>query len=174
VIAVAALPHEIGVSGEKFRPLGLNVKASGGAAVFLVTLGFIYYMKDEQRAQRPPTEQTERQARQEEERRAVDPPREEASAAPEQPPATATPAIERLAAPVATPSVQSIGYYQAWTYCSACCPAGPEFCEQIGFGEGTSVQQASAAAIEQCAANGGIPQTCAGNVQLYSGDEEPY
>src|SRR6187402_2640539 len=53
VIAAAALPQTLEVSGQEFKPLGLSVKASGGAAVFLLTLGFIYYMKDVEGARAP-------------------------------------------------------------------------------------------------------------------------
>jgi len=180
VIAAAALPQTLEVSGEEFKPLGISVKASGGAAVFLLTLGFIYYMKDVEGAAAPD-------------------PRPSASAsqtiASGTPTPTPTPMStpgEQLAsgedvapAPVSAlennstfaeerqelSAPQSSNFYLAWTWCSACCPQGPDYCQQVGLGQGTNPQQAALYAAQMCINNGGQSETCQANVQYLSADD---
>ena len=182
VIAAAALPQTLEVSGEEFKPLGVSVKASGGAAVFLLTLGFIYYMKDVEGA------------------RAPDPvPGASATQVVEGGPASGTPtptpvasAGEQLAsgeevapAPVSAlennaafagvreelSAPQAGNFYVAWTWCSACCPQGPDVCEQVGVGRGQSPNDAAYYAAEMCIRAGGQPDTCQANVQYLSADD---
>jgi len=180
VIAAAALPQTLEVSGEEFKPLGFSVKASGGAAVFLLTLGFIYYMKDVEGSAAP------------------DPrPSASASAVAEGGSVTPTPtpvasAGEQLAsgeevapAPVSAlennstmlqaredfSAPQSSNFYVAWTWCSACCPEGPDYCQQVGLGQDQSPDAAAYYAAEMCIRNGGHPDTCQANVQYLSADD---
>jgi hypothetical protein len=70
------------------------------------------------------------------------------------------------------PVAEQVGYHQAWTYCSACCPDGPEFCPQVGFGEGLTSRGASDRAIAQCVANNGYRQYCEANVRVIAGEFE--
>ena len=180
VIAAAALPHSIEVSGEQFKPLGLDVKASGGAAVFLLTLGFIYYMKDAEGAQAAPARQDQAEAadaRQPgedagpEQAQADAKGAEGAAAAGPAPPPTAIPDNPDFAQFRQQMAPQSVNYYVAWTYCSSCCPQGPDFCDQVGIGEGASAEEAGIMAANQCALNGGVPQTCLANVQYLSASD---
>lgn len=43
IIATVLLPHSIEVGGDKVKPFGMDVKASGGAAVFVIALAFVYF-----------------------------------------------------------------------------------------------------------------------------------
>ena len=72
---------------------------------------------------------------------------------------------------VAAPQSQAAAYYLAWTWCSTCCPQGPDFCPQVGMGEGPTPDEAAYYAAEMCVRNGGVPQTCSANVQYLSADE---
>jgi hypothetical protein len=181
VIAAAALPQTLEVSGEEFKPLGISVKASGGAAVFLLTLGFIYYMKDVEGARAPdprPSASATQVA--------------EASGAPTPTPTPVASAGEQLAsgeevapAPVSAlennstfaearqdfAAPQSGNFYLAWTWCSTCCPQGPDYCQQVGLGQGQDPDQAAYFAAEMCIRNGGQPDTCQANVQYLSADD---
>lgn len=176
VIAAAALPQTLEVSGEEFKPLGLSVKASGGAAVFLLTLGFIYYMKDVEGARMPTPQPTETSQVVEGEVSTPTPTPvatagEELASGEEVAPAPVS-ALENNAAfagirqELAAP--QSTNYYLAWTWCSACCPQGPDTCQQVGIGEGQNPDDAAYYAAEMCIRNGGNPDTCQANVQYLS------
>jgi hypothetical protein len=174
VIAAAALPHSIEVNGQQFKPLGLDVKASGGAAVFLVTLGFIYYMKDVQGAVSPQPQPSETTATLEPGETPVPAASETVQLSAEVlPPPQQSPApipdnadFARFSQQVAPP--QTANYFVAWTYCSSCCPQGPDYCQQVGIGEGANAEQAGSMAYEMCVGNGGVAQTCAANVQYIS------
>lgn len=179
VIAAAALPQTLEVSGEEFKPLGLSVKASGGAAVFLLTLGFIYYMKDVEGARMPDPVATASPV---------------AGASPAVTPTAAATAGEQLAsgeavapAPVsalennaafagvreelAAPQSQAGNFYLAWTWCSACCPQGPDYCQQVGIGQDPNPDNAAYYAAEMCIRNGGVADTCQANVQYLSAED---
>ncbi len=176
VIAAAALPQTLEVSGEDFKPLGMSVKASGGAAVFLLTLGFIYYMKDVEGANMPAPQPTATASE------VVD----GGDVAPEEP-ATEELAASEVADPAPFSALQnnstfaqerqqlsapqSSSYYLAWTWCSACCPQGPDYCEQVGLGEGQSPDDAAYYAAEMCIRNGGQADTCQANVQYLSAED---
>ena len=174
VIAAAALPHELEVSGQQFKPLGLDVKASGGAAVFLLTLGFIYYMKDAEGVGRPePQETTVAQGPQDAAEQARTEPQPGETPPVASSPQTAAaipdnPDFSRFEQQIAP---QSVNYFVAWTYCSSCCPQGPDYCDQVGIGEGANADQAGYLAAEMCIRNGGVPQTCSANVQYLSSDD---
>ncbi len=43
IIATVLLPHKIEVGGDKVKPFGMDVKASGGAAIFVISLAFVYF-----------------------------------------------------------------------------------------------------------------------------------
>jgi hypothetical protein len=180
VIAAAALPQTLEVSGQEFKPLGIGIKASGGAAVFVLTLGFIYYMKDVEggRAPEPTPSASASQV---------------AGASPAPTPTPMASAGEQLAsgeevapAPVSVlennaafagvreelSAPQSTGdFYLAWTWCSACCPQGPDYCQQVGLGQGQSPNDAAYFAAEMCIRNGGQPDTCQANVQYLSAED---
>jgi len=179
VIAAAALPHTIEVSGQQFKPLGLDVKASGGAAVFLLTLGFIYYMKDVEGARAPDpapsaTSQVVEGGVSTPTPTPMATPGEQLASGEEVAPAPVS-ALENNAAfadvrqELAAP--QSSDYYLAWTWCSACCPQGPDYCEQVGVGQGASPDDAAYSAAEMCINNGGQSDTCQANVQYLSADD---
>lgn len=182
VIAAAALPNNLEVSGQEFKPLGLSVKASGGAAVFLLTLGFIYYMKDVEGARAPAPSPTAT-ASEIVEASPTPVPTPVASegevlaSGEEIAPAPVT-ALEKNAAFVGlrqdlstAPQSQADTFYVAWTWCSACCPQGPDQCQQIGLGQGPSPDDAAYYAAEMCIRNGGHPDTCQANVQYLSADD---
>lgn len=179
VIAAAALPHTLEVSGQQFKPLGLDVKASGGAAVFLLTLGFIYYMKDHQGAL-PPSSQPSASATQVTDGGQTPAPAETAGEQlvanenAEPAPVTAlqnNSAFAEMRQELAVPQSQAANYYLAWTWCSACCPQGPDYCPQVGLGEGPSPDEAGYYAAEMCIRNGGQPETCSANVQYLSAED---
>jgi hypothetical protein len=159
LVGAAFLGDTLSVSGDKLGPFG-KIAATGGAAIFVVGLLFIYSTSESSGEAKPePT------------------PTQSTSPAPTQDPGEQPAGPQAIATNTSTPPapvpVASQTYY-AWTYCSACCPYGPDGCPQIGFGEGPSSQVASAQAIEECVFNNGIAQTCAANVQLYAGDDLPY
>ena len=180
VIAAAALPHTLEVSGQQFKPLGLDVKASGGAAVFLLTLGFIYYMKDVEGARAPeprPSATASEVADGGQPTPTPTPvatPGEQLASGEEVAPAPVS-ALENNAAfsgmrrELAAP--QSSNFYLAWTWCSACCPQGPDYCQQVGLGQGQTPDDAAYYAAEMCIRNGGVPDTCQANVQYLSADD---
>jgi hypothetical protein len=176
VIAAAALPQTLEVSGQEFKPLGVSVKASGGAAVFLLTLGFIYYMKDHQGALATFPEPTATQVAEGE----VTPtPAATGEPLVDDPDAEPAPvaalannsAFAEMREQLAAPQSQAAGYYLAWTWCSTCCPQGPDYCPQVGLGEGPTPDEAGYYAAEMCIRNGGVPQTCSANVQYLSADD---
>jgi len=180
VIAAAALPNNLEVSGEEFKPLGLSVKASGGAAVFLLTLGFIYYMKDVEGA-RAPAPAPSATASQVVEASPTPTPTPMATAGEElasgeEVASAPISALERNAAfsgmrqELAAPQ-SSNEFYLAWTWCSACCPQGPDYCEQVGIGQGQSPDDAAYYAAEMCIRNGGNSDTCQANVQYLSAED---
>ena len=176
VIAAAALPHTLEVSGQQFKPLGLDVKASGGAAVFLLTLGFIYYMKDHQGALAAPPEAPATEVAGNAPAPTSRPTGEPLAPDPEAEPAPITAlannaAFDELRQQFAAPQAQAAGYYLAWTWCSTCCPQGPDYCAQVGLGEGPTPDEAGYYAAEMCIRNGGVPQTCAANVQYLSAED---
>jgi hypothetical protein len=180
VIAAAALPQTLEVGGTDFKPLGVSVKASGGAAVFVLTLGFIYYMKDVEGAVGPPpaasaTEIAGATPTTEPTPAATEAASEDlaagdagAIAAPAPPPASNA-AFQQLRQQLEAP--QSGDYYLAWTWCSACCPQGPDSCAQVGLGEGPSPDEAGYYAAEMCVRNGGYADTCSANVQYLSAND---
>ncbi|HEY6817100.1 MAG TPA: hypothetical protein VI168_16300 [Croceibacterium sp.] len=182
VIAAAALPQTLEVSGQEFKPLGLSVKASGGAAVFVLTLGFIYYMKDVEGAHAPapqPSATASQVAAGP--TPAVTPTPvatagEELASGEEVAPAPVS-ALENNAAfagvrqELAAPQSKAADFYLAWTWCSTCCPQGPDYCQQVGIGQGQSPNDAAYFAAEMCTRNGGQPDTCQANVQYLSADD---
>lgn len=174
VIAAAALPQTLEVSGEEFKPLGLSVKASGGAAVFLLTLGFIYYMKDHQGAGSPNPAPSATQIAGTPTPTPMASPGEQLASGKEVAPAPVS-ALENNAAFAGVreelSAPQSSNYYLAWTWCSACCPQGPDTCQQVGIGEGANPNDAAYYAAEMCIRNGGVPDTCQANVQYLSADD---
>jgi hypothetical protein len=166
LIGAAFLGETLRMSNDKLGPFG-KVAATGGAAVFVIGLLFIYSMSDSAETKPEP----------------VPTPTETATPGPPPDPGQvdpfAPPPVEKGGLSVSQQQVQQqpfameqVGQYYAWTYCSACCPQGPDYCEQVGVGIGPTSQIASARAIEQCVDNRGIPQTCAANVQFFSGNEE--
>lgn len=182
VIAAAALPQTLEVGGSDFKPLGVSVKASGGAAVFVLTLGFLYYMKDVEGAALPHPQPTA-SATQVAEGTATpgaEPSPQASEAAGEEfaasdeivgpaPPPVNNAAFEQMRQQLAAP--QSSTYYLAWTWCTACCPQGPDYCQQVGLGEGATPQDAGYYAAEMCVRNGGYADTCAANVQYLSAND---
>lgn len=181
VIAAAALPQTLEVGGSDFKPLGVSVKASGGAAVFVLTLGFIYYMKDVEGAVGQPQPAATATAIAGE--TPTNEPLPEASEAASEdlaagdvetvpapaPPPASNAAFQQMRQQLEAP--QSGDYYLAWTWCSACCPQGPDNCGQVGLGEGASVDEAGYAAAEMCVRNGGYADTCVANVQYLSASD---
>jgi hypothetical protein len=180
VIAAAALPNNLEVSGQEFKPLGLSVKASGGAAVFVLTLGFITYMKDLEGGRTPTPEPTASASQVVEATPAVTPtpvasPGEQLASGEEVAPAPVS-ALENNAAfdmrqNLSTAQSQASDFYLAWTWCSACCPQGPDYCQQVGLGQGQSPDDAAYYAAEMCIRNGGHADTCQANVQYLSADD---
>lgn len=174
VIAAAALPQSLEVGGEDFKPLGMSVKASGGAAVFVLTLGFIYYMKDHQGAlmaePRPVASATE--VAEGPAGAAPTTAAEEELAAVEEPASPPAPLLDtsmvqqfqqQQVPPQASYSTEYS--YLAATWCSSCCPDGPDYCDQVGVSFGADPQQASVGAIQMCTQNGGYQDTCTANVE---------
>jgi hypothetical protein len=178
VIAAAALPNNLEVSGQEFKPLGLSVKASGGAAVFVLTLGFITYMKDVEGARAPapaPSATASQVVAASPTPTPVASPGEQLASGEEVAPAPVS-ALENNAAfdmrqNLSTAQSQASDFYLAWTWCSACCPQGPDYCQQVGLGQGQSPDDAAYYAAEMCIRNGGHPDTCQANVQYLSADD---
>jgi hypothetical protein len=162
VIAASLLPNSITVEGKEVKPLGLGINATGGAGFFIITLIFLFYFE-------------------------ADPPKAKAGGdSPEVPIATPTPGQSAAATPdtgtppndtpTGTPPapVQQAprnqpqqSYFRVRTYCSICCPAGPENCPQVGFGEGSSYEAAASSAVQMCVANNGRVESCDFNVESY-------
>lgn len=174
VIAAAALPQNLEVGGEDFKPLGISVKASGGAAVFLLTLGFIYYMKDVEGARAPDPAPSASASQVVEGEATPAPAPDEDLAAGEATPAPASALANNSTFEAAREELsaqQSSNYYLAWTWCSTCCPQGPDYCQQVGLGEGAAPEDAAYYAAEMCIRNGGVPGTCQANVQYLSAED---
>ncbi len=164
IVATVLLPHSLEVSGKQFKPLGLDVKASGGAAVFIVVLAFLYFSNDKSDAadpgNKPETQET----------RTVDagigadtdetieqtPDTQDTDTPP--PPPASSPAQSTTQPPA------SQAYYYAETFCSDCCP-NPSYCDQVGYGEGSTPERARQRAVQECQAAGGGP-TCGSNVRV--------
>ena len=96
-------------------------------------------------------------------------PAAEATLAAPAPPPARNAAFQQLREQLAAP--QSSDYYLAWTWCSACCPQGPDYCGQIGVAEGSSPDEAGYGAAQMCVANGGYADTCSANVQYLSASD---
>lgn len=81
------------------------------------------------------------------------------------------PSPSPLSTPINTPQPQPPVipqfFYRARTYCSICCPEGPFNCRQIGYAQGSSLQEAKLGAVNICVANGGMPEACSANVEQY-------
>ena len=176
LIAAAFFGDTLKYHGEGSGPLG-KVIATGGAAVFVIGLIFILSSEDgpaRSDGPQPSPSPTSTVA-------AVDPP----TPVPEPSPIAAeTEALEQTRPPPqepppATPGTQNPldaallghGYHFAWTYCSTCCPAGPETCPHTSWGAGTSAEQAAATAILYCVGSGGYEQSCRANVQFVSEEQ---
>lgn len=180
LIAAAFLGDSLKYHGEGSGPLG-KVIATGGAAVFVIGLIFILSSGDD--PARPPEPGPT--------------PTAQASATPDlaQPGATGTAQngplpqgdagmtqvtrTDAQEAPPPAPPMQNqpdaaaieSGAHLAWTYCSVCCPEGPDTCPHTSWGVAPSAEQAAATAIFYCTGSGGTEQSCRANVQLVSEDE---
>lgn len=209
LLASVLLPHKIEVSGEKIQPLGVDVKASGGAAVFLIALAFIYFSNaqsieasqnagngGETMAEVEPdasntstgengtadagnqTANDEALASEIAEGELPYDEQEFASewAEPEAaipldatPPSSATfvPGPGYLDNPYNDSYSLAPGLVKARTYCSTCCPMGPQVCGQAGGAASYDIIEAGAAAIALCVERQGNPDTCTANVEQF-------
>ena len=204
LVASVLLPHTIEVNGEKIQPLGVDVKASGGAAVFLIALGFIYLSnaqsleadklkagggeaiaQNESGENETAEADTQNEAGEDETlaEELSDPemPFDEEEFAsdwnePEAaipldaaPPAAATyvPGPGYLNNPYNETYSMAPGLVRARTYCSTCCPMGPQMCAQAGGAAAYDIMQAGQAAIALCIERAGNPATCTANVEQF-------
>ncbi|UAB78807.1 hypothetical protein INR77_03585 [Erythrobacter sp. SCSIO 43205] len=195
LVASVLLPHTIEVNGEKIQPLGVDVKASGGAAVFLIALGFIYLSNGQSieaaknasnGGETVAAEQTETSVGSEDGALAAeisdaDEPFEEEEftedwSEPEAaipldtaPPAAATyvPGPGYLNNPYNDTYSMAPGLVRARTYCSTCCPMGPQMCAQAGGAASYDIMEAGQAAIALCIQRAGNPATCTANVEQF-------
>ncbi len=190
IIATVFLPRSIEVGGERFKPLGLDVKASGGAAVFIVVLAFLYFTNTPTPAGAEPAPVAENGAFNggepvaiagggEAQVPAVTANPAGAQTAAPQNQAISQPAAPNLAKGMASPAQPALpnqlaseisqatlepGIHLAWTYCSTCCPQGPDLCPHASWGMALDAQQAADTAILYCAQSGGTEQSCRQNV----------
>lgn len=207
ILASVLLPHKIQVGGEKVQPLGLDVKASGGAAVFIVALCFIYFSnaqsieasKVRDAEATPSVAQTQQTP-------------SDGTVAQEQPGTGETPDNQTQAPsgqtdlavnegeyasdwtdmeediplsvqpPVGAVYVPSPGYLnnpynesyslapglvKVRTYCSSCCPAGPQMCAQAGGAASFDLLEATQGAIDLCIQRAGNPAMCSANTEAF-------
>ena len=179
LIAAAFFGESLKYHGGEKGPLG-KIIATGGAAVFVIGLIFILSSGDDPgrggETQQPPSASSTGGAGGAPEATAQSSPAAEetqvAAAGEEasegQEPAAVTPTLNQP-----DPAALGQGNHFAWTYCSTCCPQGPENCPHTAWGAGTSAEQAAATAILYCTGSGGFEQSCRGNVQFVSQDELP-
>lgn len=182
VTAASLLPNSLNISGEKFKPLGASFQATGGAAFFVATLIFLFYTEDSQPAQgrdNPVVDDRGKQAGREDEQPAPSPsPTESASKGPvpqetQAPPPQ--PAPQQLAAiqpgllpnPYGPLSPNTGDITRVRTYCSECCPGGPQGCSQVGGAQSFSIDEAELAAYGMCLQNGGTETGCLFNLEQF-------
>jgi hypothetical protein len=184
LIATVFLPHSIEVSGKRFQPLGLDVKASGGAAVFLVVLAFLYSSNQPGEASIKPPDQAAASDKSPTSKRedagarddlpdpgpvaeSNPPVQAERAAPPPQPGQIPPPQPGPIADPFANPPPAVAGMVRARTYCSYCCNGNPIGCEQVGGGQAYGYQDAAAIAYDMCVRNEGAADYCRSNMQQF-------
>lgn len=178
LIATAFFGDTLKYHGEGAGPLG-KIIATGGAAVFVIGLVFILSTEDGPARTEgateaaAPAETPEVQPTEEEsspatpELSAAD---EQSSALPPPPTGPATQPGPAARNPLSA-DMRGQGYHFAWTYCSTCCPQGPDACPHTAWGAGATAEQAAATAVLYCSASGGYEQSCRANVQFVSEEE---
>lgn len=176
VMAASLLPNTITIEGKEVKPLGLGLNATGGAGFFIITLIFLFYFDGKSPEPEPGKEG----------------PEVIASGAPDPAPTATPPANPKPStAPSDTSSAAPVGlasgavplsgqstpapayqqpqqsYYRVQTYCSICCPQGPQNCAQVGYGESYSLEEAALQAAQMCVANQGYAESCTINLTQY-------
>lgn len=177
VLAASLLPNSITVHGEKLKPLGMNLNASGGAAFFIVTLIFVFYtqeprLDDAKRDRESPASPTPLPA-------SVDTGASGSPvpAAPSSPSATpvaqvTAPDPEAIGGAASSPGSEqlpnpSANAVRVGSYSHIHCPQGPNGCIQSGWGFAPTFDQAAEIAVGYCVFYGGLAQSCQANVFAY-------
>lgn len=174
LIAAAFFGETLKYHGEGSGPLG-KIIATGGAAVFVIGLIFILSSGDEAARPTPPQPSPTTASTS----AAVDPPVTEPTQVPggdaAQVAVGGEPGADRQEAPPIPNQPDAAllgqGFHFAWTYCSTCCPQGPDSCPHTSWGIAASPDQAAATAILYCTGSGGSEQSCRENVQFVSEEE---
>lgn len=143
LLGASVLPGQLEVNGKQVDPIGIGVQATGGAALFIVTLLFMLNMPGlgpEPARPDPPPQQVQTQPVQ---------------TTPQPVQTTVTPA-----------QVQPQQVFYAYTFCDQCCANyAPGLCPYVGYGESTDLAVAQQNAITNCARAGGNYARCEANVQ---------
>ena len=175
VMAASLLPDTITLEGKEVKPLGIGLNATGGAGFFIITLIFLFYFDGNTPDPEPEPEPVPIASG---EPGPTPSPTPSATPSPEpSEPAQQAPvglAASGGAVPLSGPSTPypaasqpQQGYFRAQTYCSICCPDGPQNCPQVGYGEGASLEEAALRAAEMCVINQGYAESCLINVSPY-------
>ena len=168
------LPHAIEVGGQQVKPFGIDVKASGGAAVFVLALAFFYFSNPAAGEDKPAPQETATPAPT---GSPTDAPTGEPTGTPSDEPTDGPPdpappvqtAVQPgpLADPFGSQSPLPRGMSRARTYCSQCCNGNPIGCPSVGGGIAYSYQDAAQIAFQMCVENGGVDQYCYANMQQF-------
>ncbi len=172
------MPDTLTINGKDVTPLKLSGTATGGAAFFIATLVFLYATGVNKPGGAPPappgpapsSTPTLAIASSEPIAPTTAVPSVRATPAPpdgddvDDPAPAASPPITAQAQPRMSTSQQ---VFRVRTYCSSCCPQGPQNCRNTGVGIAPTLQQAAEIAARYCVASGGHADTCYANVEQF-------
>lgn len=194
IVAAAALPHELKVGGEDFKPFGLSVSASGGAAVFIVALGFLFYWEPGSQIDRgnlasanevgtheTGTDGPAEPKADEDEPAQPNNPTDQPAATPDPEPTVPPPPPPTRSPEEAFVGLEEgedygnsydyianaqnqTGLYRYMTYCPLQCPAGPDLCPSLAWGQHAQRIPAQQIAVSYCVGAGGDEACCANNL----------
>ncbi|MDN3646258.1 hypothetical protein QWY75_08600 [Pontixanthobacter aestiaquae] len=186
IIATVFLPHAINVNGGQFKPFGVDVKASGGGAVFFLVLIFLYLANDGKVENAETTKPGAEETGQVEPAKTPDPaPTPLATAQPTTAPdSLPEPALDPMEEPATASAIAVPGPgYLNWpynqpfqfaeglaryrTFSDFACPDGPSGCPAAGGAAHFNDQIARESAFAMCVNNGGAPFECQNNLEAF-------
>ena len=164
ILATTFLPHKLDINGKQVQPLGIDLKASGGMAVFIVALLFIFAILQLDKAQDEAERNGDTDSEQEDgNAQANDDESAEESAEDsvedrEEParnmPEEAQQELRQNAPPPLPPGMEPYWFAETWdkNLCS-----DERDCAFVGFSEGATEERAIRNAVEACYREGGGP-----------------
>ena len=186
VIATVLLPHSIEVDGKNVKPFGVDLKASGGAAVFVLSLLFAFFgaqaLGDKPEPTPTPTETASPNpdATPAGDETSDPEPEQTTQATPPSSAPTQAQQGQRVAPDEIEPgedfgqsydfienAAAAPGVYRYMTYCPMQCPAGPEFCPSLAWGQNVQRIAAQEIAVSYCVSGGGVEACCRENLEQF-------